>query len=329
MRSPIAKRPFVTSAFIFFALAGAACAQLRGPLLGYVPDGGSIRAMYGIPAAGAVGSVLDAGRQLTLVAVSPTQTFALATANTGVLLLLTPNANGSAVSVAPVAGAAAGSDRIVFSPNGGIAALWYQGHIQIISGLPSNPVTRVVDASFLTGAPSALAVSDDGQWTAGAWPEGVYAFGPQNQVITLPVEGLPEALCFFHSKADVAVITATQVVTIADIGGAATPTVLWSKPPDPPDSTAPVQVAVGLATSFDNRHLTVTGNLGGLFTFDLASGASYGNDCGCSPTGLFGLGGSLFRLTGLKDNAVQVFDAATNELWFVPLASPVTEAAAQ
>ena len=79
---------------------------------------------------------------------------------------------------------------------------------------------------------------------------------------------------------------------------------------------------MGLALSFDNRYLSVAGNLGSLSTFDLAAGTSVGLNCACSPANLYGMGGSLFRLTNLVDGVVKVFDAATNEVWFVPLAAP-------
>src|SRR5205823_3246266 len=124
-------------------------------------------------------------------------------------------------------------------------------------------------------------------------------------------------------RADIAVISATQVVIFADVGGAAIPNVIWSKPNDSStDPSTPSQVAVGFAVSFDNRYLSIAGNLGAWFTFDLTSGTTAGGDCACSPTGMFGMGGALYRLTGLKDGAVKILDASTNELWFVPLAVP-------
>ena len=93
-------------------------------------------------------------------------------------------------------------------------------------------------------------------------------------------------------------------------------------PPADPATTPPLEVAVGLATSFDNRYLSVAGNLGSLSTFDLTAGTSIGVNCACSPTSLYGMGESLFRLTSLSDGDVKVFDAASNEVWFVPLAMP-------
>ena len=134
----------------------------------------------------------------------------------------------------------------------------------------------------------------------------------------LPVTGVAHAVSFFHSSTNVAIVTANQVVTISDIGGGAVPKVLWTNPDDTVDSGS--QFAVGVGASSDNSRLTVAANTGALFTFDVATGEGKAADCGCAPTSLAGLGGSLFRLTGANAGALKVFDAATNEIWMVPLA---------
>ncbi len=304
------------------ALTVGASAQVRGPVMGYLPDNGALLTLHGIPASGWVGDAVTPDRTLSHIAMSPDQSRALAiAADTGALMLLTP-ASGVAVRVN---GAASGADRIVFSPSGTAAALWFStaSRLQVVSGLAATPAVRNLDASFLGGDPAGLAVSDDGQWVAGAWSSSVYAFGPYGSPSALPVAGPAEALCFFHGRADVAVITASQVVIVSDIGGAVVPNVIYSKPNDPP-GTAPVQVAAGFAVSFDNRYLAIAGNLGALATFDLTAGTSVGGNCNCSPSGLDGMGGSLFRLTGVNDGALKVFDASTNDVWFVPIAAPVT-----
>jgi len=307
---------------IFSALAASACAQLRGPVMGYLPDNGALRTLYGIPAAGWVGPALAPDRPLSRIEMSPDQSRALAiAADTGALLSLTP-ATGI---TAPLYGAASGADRIAFSPSGTAAVLWFSAgdQIQVVSGSVAAPSVRNVDASFLGGDPAALAVSDDGQWVAGAWSNSIYAFGPDGGASVLPVAGPAEALCFFHGRADLAVITTSQVMIISDIGGAQVPNVLYTKPNDPA-STVPVEVAVGFTVSFDNRYLAIAGNLGALDTFDLIAGTSAGANCNCSPSGLAGMGGALFRLTGLNNGALKVFDASSNNVWFVPLAAPVT-----
>lgn len=309
-----------------FTLASAAWGQVGGPVLGYLPDGNSIRTMYGLPAAGIVGAALNTGRALALSAVSPSQNFALGVAaDSGELLLVAPSADGSTAAVSSVIGAAGGASRIVLSPDGSAAATWFSSteHIQVITGLPGSPAVLDIDASFLGTDPTSLAVSDDGQWVAGVWTQGLYAFGPMGQVTVLSVDAPVLALSFFHRRADIALATATQAITIADIGGGAVPTVVWSIPMRRAERAEPAARAasvLGVGVSFDNNSVVMVWSSGGLVTVNLAAGTSARAGCGCAPAGIFGLGDSVFRLTGLNSGALIVFDAATGNVWFVPQA---------
>jgi hypothetical protein len=185
----------------------------------------------------------------------------------------------------------------------------------VINGLPGSAAVRDIDASFLGADPTALAVSDDGQWVTGAWAQGLYAFGPASQVTVLPVDGAVTALSFFHRRADIALATATQAITITDIGGSAVPAVAWSIP------TQPAGSLLGIGVSFDNNSVVMVWDSGGLVNISLAGGTSASADCACAPAGIFGLGGSVFRLTGLNSGSLKVFDSVTGDVWFVPLAA--------
>jgi hypothetical protein len=315
----------------FFAVAIAAYAQVQGPVMGYLPDGGSLRTISGIPAAGSVGAAITPAGAFSLIQVSPDQSQALAVAaGTGAVMLYTIS-SGASVAVQGVASA---PDRIIFSPSGTAAGLWFSStrHFQLLNSLSATPAVNDIDFAFTESDPASLAVSDDGQWVVGAWPFSTYAVGPSGNAIVLPVSGAAEAVSFFHQKNDVAAITPNQVILINDIAGAVSSNVIWSKPDDPPPAdpatAPPVEVAVGFALSFDNRYLSVAGNLGALSTFDLTAGTSVGVNCACSPAGLYGMGGSLFRLTSLTGGVVKVFDASTNEVWFVPLAISTSASAA-
>ena len=295
---------------ILFACC-AAWGQINAPLLGYLPDGGRIRPAYGIPGASAVSGAIDLGRELAQISVSPRQDYVLgAAADTGEALLIRPGLGATNLD-----GVAAGADRIVMSPRGGAAAFWFSatGHIQIVAGLPGSPSIREIDASFLPN-PAALAVSDDGQWLAGAWPDGTYTFGPDAQVNRLQVDSGVVSLAFFHQRPDLVLATPTRVISIADIGGQANPNVLYDNSDQPLNP-------VGIALSFDNRLIVVAGRAGLLLAIDLNTGASATVDCGCAPEGLFGLGGSAFRLTGLNNGAFKLFDAAAGAVLFSPLAA--------
>lgn len=314
------KRFLTFSSTLFFLVPAGAFAQVEGPVFGYVPEGSSIRTVHGMAAAGIVSGAIDIGRDLALMEIAPDQSSALATAaDSGEALLVVPGPAGFRVT--GLSGVAAGASRIVYSPSGKSAAFWFSatGHLQVVKGLPAAPSVRDTDASFLGGDPGALAVSDDGAWVIGAWAGQVYALGPDSAVKALTVNGTAQALCFFHNSLNAGVITANEVVIITDVSGGATPKTIWSKP-EGVEQEGGAQTAVGLAASFDNSRLTVAGSSGGLFTFDMATGQGAGADCGCAPTALAGMGGSMFRLTSTQAGALKVFDAATNEVWIVPLA---------
>jgi hypothetical protein len=286
-----------------------AFAQIAAPVLGYLPDGGRVRPVYGIPAAAVLGPAIDIGRDLDRVAVSPRQNYVLATAaGNGEALLITPG-----VSAVHLEGAAPGADRIVMSPRGSAAALWFaaSSHLQIVSGLPLSPSVLDLDTTFRGAQPEALAVSDDGQWVAGAWPDGVYVLGAAGQVNRLPVDAGATALAFFHGRPDLAVATPTAILTIAGVDGSAAPAVVFN------GSLSPVAIAL----SFDNLRLAAADRGGALLTIDLSTSASAALDCSCSPEGLFPMGGSVFRLTGLGPGALKLFDAATGDVLFAPLAA--------
>ena len=79
---------------------------------------------------------------------------------------------------------------MVFLPQSGASGHRFAG----CAGDP--PAGRVVSGSLMGSAPGALAVSDDGNWLAGVWPGGVYAFGPYGEVNRLPVEKCNSARIF-------------------------------------------------------------------------------------------------------------------------------------
>ena len=200
-----------------------------------LPDGGNIRPVYGIPAAAAVSAPLDSGQDFDLIAISPNQDFALVTgASSGAVLIATPGA-----AATPLPGAASSPDRIVLSPGGSAAALWFAstGHLQIVSGLPGSPSVREVDATFLGGflegatqrdVPGALAISDDGQWLVGSWSRGLYAFGPHGEVSRLPIRDYASALAFYAGRQDLALASDFHVLSVTGVGGANTVSTLYS-----------------------------------------------------------------------------------------------------
>lgn len=303
-------------------LSAAAFAQVGGPILGYVPEGSQIRTLYGLPAAGSIGGAVDTGRDFSHIAISPQQNFAIAsTSDTGEVMVMKPGASLNAIT-----GAGANPNLIAISPTGSSAALWFSslGHLQAVGGLPDSPSVRTIDASFLNASPSAIAISDDGQWAVGLWAAGAYAFGPSSQVIPLQTDPGVISVAFFHNSHNLALATAARATLITDVGGATSgPSLLFDYSAD---SLSPRAIAV----SFDNSRVVVADSGGKLVNISVSGASANLVDCHCSPTGLYGLGDSLFRLNGAggpERNALQrngpkpdlkLFDAAASSVWIVP-----------
>jgi len=308
----------------------SAFAQIGAPQLGWIPDGTRIRPVYGIPAAAAVGAPVPADQDFAQIAASPARNYVLvAAADTGAVSIYTTQHG-----LVPIAGAgiapANAPDSVVLSPRGSSAALWFSSihQVQVFTGLPDAPVIRQLDASFLESAPGALAISDDGAWVAGTWTladsASVYAFGPSGEVNRLPVEGAT-ALAFFQGSHNLAAAGAAGLQMVNGLDGFAVVSNLLT----PADSSQPTAVAVAVAATSDNLTLVLADQNGSVTTIDIASGAATSSDCGCQPLGLFGMGPSAFRLTGLDGGAFKLFNAASGEILFVPLAVTETAGAGQ
>jgi hypothetical protein len=303
--------------------AASAFAQVGAPQLGWVPDGTRIRPVYGIPAAAAVGAPISADQDFSQIVSSPARNYVLVTAaDTGTVSLYT-----TLRGIVPIAGAGNGPDSVVLSPLGSAAALWFSSvnQIQLVTGLPDAPVIRQLDAAFLGFAPGALAISDDGAWVAGTWvagtgASGLYAFGPNGEVNRLPVESAT-TLGFFQGSHNLAAAGPGGLQMVTGVEGFAVISTLLASA----DSSLQ---PVGVAATSGNRTLLLADQSGSVTTIDIASGAAATSDCGCQPLGLFGMGPSAFRLTGLEGGAFKLFNAS-GEILFVPLALTETEGAGQ
>jgi DNA-binding beta-propeller fold protein YncE len=295
--------------------ASAAFAQVGAPALGFVPDGVpdglpheiKVRPVYGIPAAATVAAPIDYGRDFSTIAVSPSQTYALAADSaSGAVFLLSSNA-------APLAGASPNPDRIVLSPRGSSAGLWFAstGRLQFVSGLPGSPSIQNVDAALVGEVPLALAVADDGALAVGAFSDGLYAFGAGGPIGRIPMRERPQALAFYAGSHDLAAATRLDVFKIADAGSqAVTSTLYQGKQLDP----------AGIAITWDGGHLVLAQNSGSLLNLDLQAGTDARIDCGCSVEGVFPMGASIFRVTAFDGFTFRLFDASSGSLFYVPLA---------
>jgi hypothetical protein len=256
--------------------------------------------------------------------VSAGGTFALASTPGGDVVVVTVASDGVTLQLATIPGAIDGNLQL--SPNGSSGLVSSGGQLQVITGLPGSPAAQpAVSASYL-GAVSALAVSDDGQWIAGVFGGAVFALGSSGQAITLPAPAGVTALTFFHGTEDLAVTTATQIVEISSIAsGTPTTTTIFGSP----DTPAPPISPIALALTSDNSRVVLVEPNGGIGQVVLAGGAVSTADCGCTPLGLTGLGGSVFLLSGLTNGSVKIYDAASGSVLFVPLALAGTQGGQQ
>jgi len=302
--------------------AGAALAQVGVPQLGWVPDGASIRPVYGIPAAAAIGAAISSDQGFARIAPSPARSYVLvSSAADGVVSVYTPEHG-----LIPLQDAGIAPDFLILSPRGSSAALWFSSihQVQLVTGLPDAPTIRQVEASFLGPTPAALAISDDGAWFAGAWPGGVYALGPNGEVNRLPIEDRVVALAFLAGKHDMVAAGPSGLNLVTGVDGFAMVSSLLAS------ADATLQ-PVAVAAASDNRTVVLADLSGAVTAVDVSSGAATASDCGCQPEGLFGIGPSAFRLTGVQNGAFKLFDAASGEILFAPLAldHAQTEGAAQ
>jgi hypothetical protein len=289
---------------LFFIVTAGAWAQIGGPSLGLVPDGAQVRAMYGMPAAGAVGAVISGGQSLANIAISPAQNYAIATSTddgSTVLVL----ASGA---VSPIAGAAANASRIVVSPQGSVAGLWVaaSSQFQIVSGLPGTATVRSLNAAVF-GEPTAFAVSDDGE-VAASWADGVRVFGTDGSVKSVPVNERVLALAFFAQRDDLAMATSTRVLSMVSGAVSVLNQNSTGRRPDAPS---------GIAVSSDNQWIVAAIRGGIVVTVNVAMGAASQIDCGCAAEGVFPMGGSVFRLTS---QLVKLIDASSSSVFVVPVA---------
>lgn len=295
--------------------------QVGAPVLGFVPDGSRIRPVFGIPAAARIAAPLPTTEGFARTVASPKQDYLLGSAmDTGAISVISPDG-----SLRPLTGTHSSPDLMVISPGGSAAALWFASlsHAQVLTGLPGSPQIREVDASFLGPNPYALAVSDDGQWMAGAWRSGNYAFGPNGETNRLQVEDIVSALTFFQGRQDLVVATHEQLVSITGIAGMQQVAVLVSRSHQGSAGRLDI-VAVAVAES--NRQVVAVNPRGKLTiastsAADASSGATQTVDCSCSPEGLFPMGHAGFRLTGLVGGAFQIYDGDSGQIWFVPLSA--------
>jgi hypothetical protein len=308
--------------------------SLNGPTLGYIFDGSSveIRPVFGIPGASILGDPVPLGSSVATAEISAAQDFALVTSGLDGTPSVIP-LNVASGEVTAIPGALAAPSRVVLSPGGASAALYYaqQQTIQVVTGLPSSPaISRQIDLSQFASTLSALAITDDATFVMAGFsaPEGgsVYLMasdGSQQLVLTL---GTPSAILFLDSNPDALVADQSNdtVYLLQNNGGNLAATVAANH-----DSGVVAPEALGVTG--DGRWAFISSAEGEQITGIDLSGASVPVpiSCPCNPSSLQRMrGGAVFRLTEASSGSIWLLDATADQPRVVFVAQPLAQAEA-
>ena len=151
---------WVVIIFAMRLMADTGSGQISGPLLGYAKRGAALRAVLGVPGAAYFGAAVDLGG-LELAAVSAQRGYAVALTPDHKGAWLIPLSIGSVLPATILVNAHTGVTAVRLSPSGNAAALVRDDVIDVVTGLPSQPVVKkqITKPAGL----GMIAVSDDGQ----------------------------------------------------------------------------------------------------------------------------------------------------------------------
>ena len=327
------------------SVAAFAQGTLTGPSLGLIfdPAAQAIRPILGVPGAASVGSPLDAGFPVTSAVISPTQSYALAVSGANVYVV---NVSSNTVSAQAIGGASAEPDRMVLSPSGSAAVLYYKsGSIQIVTGLPGAPqLGSQISIAGLPNAPGALAVSDDGAVVIAGLDENPSPKRPKqprpravplNGLYVIPLDGsAPQrvsplrvsALAFFAKSHDALVAdrVANSITLIRDIAGQAN--IAWTF------SNSGLQEPDAVAASADGTTvLAASSKTGVLVRLDARGANPVFVPCKCAPSEMRPLTApGVYQVTEAENGLLWIFDSNPQNarVLFVPAGSSVSSMAA-
>jgi hypothetical protein len=215
-------RPLFVLAGLFTLIVcpGKAQSTLNGPTLGIIfdPMAHAIRPIWGIPGSATAGPPVDVGFPLAAGMISPSQDYALVVAGDGSMSVVTFPPTGP--SVQPIPDIAGAPDRIVMSPGGQSAALYYSSSTsaQILTNLPNSPqMGRQVDLSTLPNAPDVIAISDDGSLLLAGVPENAAGSPAQGEVFVFtPDTTAPRSIASVQHASAIAFVSQSHDALLAD-----------------------------------------------------------------------------------------------------------------
>jgi hypothetical protein len=311
---------------VFFAALSLSSAQgsLSGPSLGLLfdPQAQAIRNLQGIPGSAVAGESLALGFPITNAAFSPSQDYALATGGDGSVHLIL--FGGPTVTTRIVPALPSAPDRIVISPTGRAAAVAYGTSVKVLTGLPGSlDQVADIDMSALPGAPSALAVADDGAVLLVSIPGDLQSSSPGGVFALNRGESGPRFIAgqtasdvSFIGNSHDALITdenANSITALQDAGGAATLQWIFVDDRLPAPSVARV--------SLDGQRILVGSTKNSTIALLDRDGSNpVFLPCACSPSQLAPLSGLVYQLTDPSSGLIWIIDLTQDpRLLFVPI----------
>ena len=302
------------------AAVGVAAAQSKSKaepglagraVVGYLAtsSGTGIQPIVGVAGASRVGEQIDFGLALGAAAVAPAGGYGIGVAaETGEVVIL----DLASESVAAGLDAPMNPNRILFSPSGEVAALYYRAGAQL--NVVRDPLgSPTVDEALTVSGPgvvTAVAIADSGDMVLAAFSsEGgatVYSVSDSGAQFVTPAKQVVD-LRFSPNSHD-ALITdagAAEIVLVTNVGESSAVRVVADAKSG---LTAPITAA-----SIDGETAYVL-SADGIAKLDLATGAAESVDCRCQPSGLDAVGrDSRFHLTGSQPGVIALLDGSGDE----------------
>ncbi len=314
MRNPIQFAPLV-----FAAAAFAQPGAVSGPAAGLVFDNAaqSLRPIRGIPGSATFGDPIDAGYKLSAAWLSPSQDSAFARDSSGAFHLFAITSAG--LTESPLSAVSLSPQRIIFSPTGSSAAIYSDGQVQIVTGLPNTP--KVADAFTLGhGARNArptiasMALSDDGAYLLFSAGGSIQLANASEGSRVLTSAGFGAAVAFAPNSRDAAIAApGTGALILHDVANTAAPQ------PVAADDPAFAQIAGIAFESTGRRVFIASASSNSVVSLDAATGARADFTCSFRPTGLSRMG-AAFRLNDFSTGPLWLLDANASapRVVFVP-----------
>lgn len=290
--------------------------KLAVPSLGWVfdPRVMGVRPLMGTLGASTLGRPLDAGFPMANATISA-HGFLLAVSAEDYRVRLVDLRGGTPV-VRILDGVEASPDRIVLSPSGTVAMLYYAkaARLQVIVGLPDTAVMgRTHSLSSLSGAATELAISDDGERSLLVLSDGaLWMLDEKSGSYPVPVPGANPVIAFRPGGHDA--LAAVRSGELYLVGSGASVSNYGSV------AAEGLGDAVGAQLSRDGSHAYVAYSNGSIAEVDSTSASVRTVSCACRATGLHAVNSLVFRLNDPSASPLLLVHVADTgpRVWFVP-----------